>query len=317
MAIVEVAIGVALLFFLLSIVCSTVNEWIAWALSLRAQTLEKGLREQIQDPAKLNALLSHPLIAPLKKKNKLLSASRYRRDRLMPSYLPSRTFALAFIDTLLPATAGGQPATLEAVRGSLAKLPEYLRAPLLAQIDASDNEIGKFREGLETWYDSSMERVSGWYKRRVQLILLVIATAATIGVNVDSYHVARTLWQEPTMRAAIADSTAQAIEACRMTEETQPTTDEAQPIEDCEIYLEVAKQTEALWALPIGWSNVPWPSDAVGWLARVFGWLITIVAVSLGAPFWFDVLGKLSNLRASGAKPPHPTSGRAAALIGP
>ena len=80
-------------------------------------------------------------------------------------------------------------------------------------------------------------------------------------------------------------------------------TDEAQPIEDCEIYVDSAKQTDALRALPIGWSNAPWPSDAIGWLARAFGWLITIIAVSLGAPFWFDVLGKLSNLLASGAKP--------------
>ena len=292
MAIIEVAIGVALLFFLLSTICSTVNEWIAWALSLRAQTLERGLRELIQDPARLDALLSHPLIAPLKKKNKLLSAMRYRRDRLMPSYLPARTFALAFVDTVLPAEGGGEPPTIAALRTKLATLPGGMRSPLLAQLDAAGGDIENLRKGLEAWYDSSMERVSGWYKRRVQLILLAIATAATIGVNADSYHVARTLWREPAMRIAIADMTEQNFTAC-----------EATPNAPCPAYETSKAQADALSTLPIGWSNVPCPTDTIGWLARVFGWLVTIIAVSLGAPFWFDVMGKIANLRAAGIKP--------------
>jgi len=35
------------------------------------------------------------------------------------------------------------------------------------------------------------------------------------------------------------------------------------------------------------------------------GWLLTIMAMSLGAPFWFDVLSRLSRLRSSG-KPEAP-----------
>jgi hypothetical protein len=33
------------------------------------------------------------------------------------------------------------------------------------------------------------------------------------------------------------------------------------------------------------------------------GWILTALAVSLGAPFWFDVLNNFVNLRLSGAKP--------------
>ncbi len=193
MAIIEVAIGIALLFFLLSTISSTVNEWIAWALSLRAQILERGLRKLIEGPRKLEEILNHPLIAPLKTKNRLLAGVGYRGDRLMPSYLPSRTFALAFIDTMLPPAAGGEPPTLATLRTKIAGLPDVVRVPLLAQLDAAGTEIAKFREGIEAWYDSSMERVSGWYKRRVQLVLIGIATAATIGLNADAYHVALTL----------------------------------------------------------------------------------------------------------------------------
>ncbi|HRI22224.1 MAG TPA: hypothetical protein PLA68_14780, partial [Panacibacter sp.] len=39
-----------------------------------------------------------------------------------------------------------------------------------------------------------------------------------------------------------------------------------------------------------------------GWgefLKSIFGWLITALALSLGAPFWFDLLNKLMKLRSS------------------
>lgn len=46
-----------------------------------------------------------------------------------------------------------------------------------------------------------------------------------------------------------------------------------------------------------------WPSDWVSRLTRVLGWLFTALAASLGAQFWFDVLGRIVNLRMSGKKP--------------
>jgi hypothetical protein len=56
--------------------------------------------------------------------------------------------------------------------------------------------------------------------------------------------------------------------------------------------------------LPLMWSheNVPW----VSWKAfglSLLGWLITAAALSLGAPFWFDALGRLSRLRTTGKRP--------------
>ncbi len=34
----------------------------------------------------------------------------------------------------------------------------------------------EFQHAAERWFDDSMERVSGWYRRKVQLLLFVIAT---------------------------------------------------------------------------------------------------------------------------------------------
>ena len=61
-----------------------------------------------------------------------------------------------------------------------------------------------------------------------------------------------------------------------------------------------ASNLENLEAFPIGWSAPP--SSTLDWLKTLLGWIITTAAVSLGAPFWFDLLGKVSNLRGSGGQ---------------
>ena len=56
--------------------------------------------------------------------------------------------------------------------------------------------------------------------------------------------------------------------------------------------------------LGLGWKNVVWQKvtlfDA---LIKLLGWTVTALAISLGAPFWFDLLRKLVNIRSSGNKP--------------
>jgi hypothetical protein len=45
------------------------------------------------------------------------------------------------------------------------------------------------------------------------------------------------------------------------------------------------------------------PNPNVGLLSKLAGWIITAAAVSQGAPFWFDLLQKLVNMRLAGKKP--------------
>jgi hypothetical protein len=53
-------------------------------------------------------------------------------------------------------------------------------------------------------------------------------------------------------------------------------------------------------SLPIGWGNGVRPGT---WYVALVGWLLTAIAVSLGAPFWFDLLGRVAQLRVTGAVP--------------
>ena len=68
---------------------------------------------------------------------------------------------------------------------------------------------------------------------------------------------------------------------------------------------EALQQLQAV-RLPIGYNDAPTFGTADWWrwlLFKVPGLLVTTFAVSLGAPFWFDVLQKASNLWAAGTPP--------------
>lgn len=55
----------------------------------------------------------------------------------------------------------------------------------------------------------------------------------------------------------------------------------------------ISKKREGKW-------NLYSPNQSGGW-ETFFGWLITALALTLGAPFWFDLLGKLIKIRGTGA----------------
>lgn len=125
-----------------------------------------------------------------------------------------------------------------------------------------------------------MDRVSGWYRRQAKVLIFVIAAALTIATNASSIHIAEELWRNDALRTQIA---AQAEAAAQE--------DHPSPL--------LADDYKTFEPLPIGWDDI-----GDDWFKRVIGWLITTAAVSLGAPFWFDLLGKVANLRGSGARAP-------------
>jgi len=86
----------------------------------------------------------------------------------------------------------------------------------------------------------------------------------------------------------------------------------------------IAKEEKQLLGQVAGWQGdwyKDWPGHKTAgfwcWIwyllkNRFGGWLITILAVSLGAPFWFDTLSRFMNVRSSG-KPPDQSSVKASA----
>jgi len=272
--ILDVALGLCSLYILLSLTCSAINEWIAHALSLRARDLERGIAKLLgNDPKLINAFWNHHLVASVQDSG----------DK--PSYLSAQMFSNVLVDVV-----GGRAllprATLEAMQ------PQKLQNALLVLYDRAAGDIGTFRANVEAWFNDAMDRVTGWYKRRTQLILAVLGLAIAGTFNVDSIAVTKRLFVSPALRAAVVDDAAQA-----RTTVGKPANSASEATRIKALGDELGKIS-----LIAGWSG-PRPGDFWDWLVRVAGWLLTALAVSFGAPFWFDLLGRVSNLRSAGAKP--------------
>jgi hypothetical protein len=187
--------------------------------------------------------------------------------------------------------------------------PSALRTKLLGIVSHVVTDRDQFVKELSTWFDSSMDRLSGWYKRRVKIWLALFAIVITVGLNVDTIAITQTLWQTPTVRAA-AVAAAQNEQAPGtsngISDAAKSASDAVRSAESLQIPLG--------WALPKKnqWEVWDWKIPARPhwhWWSTVLGWLLTVFALSFGAPFWFDVLGKFVNMRSSGPKPASSTQG--------
>ena len=305
---VDVAIGLIFLFFLLSLICSTVNELIAAVLGWRARFLEKGLRSMLSggsDSAAAERLLgqlaSHPLIS-----GKVGAAPDTSGSRRFPSYLNPRTFALTFLDTVAPPDpadrAGGQRDLLARARDYVATIPDAndpVRRALTAFLDQAGGDVERFRTSVETWFDLTMDRVSGWYKRRTQIVLCVIAAVVTLVANADALQVGRGLWSDDAVRAAVVAQAQKAVDQGKATPDLQT----GSVSKSADTLSAQVRQVSSL-ELPLGWStdraDPRWFDSVWGSVGKVFGLLATMLALTLGAPFWFDLLGRVSRVRTTG-----------------
>src|SRR5215469_16287328 len=85
-------------------------------------------------------------------------------------------------------------------------LPDQVKGALLTLIDAAGNDVAKARENIENWFNSSMDRVSGWYKRRTQLIILILGILIAGGANIDSIVIVRHLSTDKSLRDSLVSA---------------------------------------------------------------------------------------------------------------
>ena len=266
---IDVALGLALLYVVLSLAASAVQEWIASLWSLRSKNLRDGI-VRLFGPEQAEKVYGHPLVAQLGKPGKL------------PSYIEPDTLATAVIDLLSRDEKGQLTTSAQAGAEELvARVPEHapLRQVLEAVAAKGGGGIDELRGSLADWIDEGMTRISGWYARCAKLSVFVIAAVVTVAANASTVHVAAELWEDDSLRTTLSGLASIAAAA--------------EGVED------VADST-GLSDFPLGWDGID--HSFVAWLGRVAGWLMTVAAVSLGAPFWFDLLGKVANLKGAGGR---------------
>jgi hypothetical protein len=405
----DVAIGLAFLYFMLSTICSLVNESIAAFFGWRAKTLEDALASMLGDPtgkSRLRKILDW-IVAAVKPKPQPkpkadegkpngslpddLAArvlkhwavkglvrdpqSRWRR-RNKPSYLPPDVVSLAVVDVLkknvtpdagdATAWAKEDRALFSALTGLIKQIPiEDPRRLLLQAATKAGDKVEDFRKEIEAAFNDTMERATGWYKRKTQAVIFLIAIAVTVALNINTVKIATRLWNDEPLRTGVTAAAIQAVspspgaqtsgsssasgtggavaiaqasgtgskaptaaekaaaaskaaadkaaadkaaKACAPVSDAPgaPPADPAACIKQKADAAAAAISKVKQLGLPIGWDKANKPKASFGLAA---GWLLTILAVSLGAPFWFDTLNRLVRLRGSGVPSAPDTSG--------
>jgi hypothetical protein len=313
--IVSFAVSMVFLFLMFSAACSAIQEIVANLLRWRAKTLEKGLAGLFLSDAFKEGLYKTPLIEGLCSPNTIGALTR------KPSYIPSATLAMAVLHLAQEKKMDltGPVAALE-MTDSLAKTESLLRTILRGSTTFEEQKAK-----LEDWYNDSMDRVSGWYKRKSHMTLWIIGIVICLAFNADSIALGNAFWNDPTLRAAINEAATEYVKNAPSTEEPKDS------------FVRLNKVRQQMTTIPLGWCRVSsttdlqgvcWPNLAgsirvrtpvdvpLGDPRRVVGgvseWLLwklvgialTALAISQGAPFWFDLLQKIVNLRLGGNPPP-------------
>ncbi len=104
----------------------------------------------------------------------------------------------------LPATDPNSPLNkLRRAVGESPLLTEHAKNALIPLIDAAGSDVAKARENIEGWFNSSMDRVSSWYKRRTQVIILILGAFVAIAVNADSIAIVKKLSTDKALRETV------------------------------------------------------------------------------------------------------------------
>lgn len=380
----EVAIGLFLIYFLLALITSSVNEWLCSLFALRAKTLREGVSNLLDEPttAALAARWGKPQLSEAFYANPLIEGLSRNRGGRGPSYIPADTFVRVLLELTAPSDAENTQRSwsevLKDLRGRLASgelsdvekelliqlekagvdsaklvqletMTSHLTAARSELMDfqlnteAANSEAGKFlldraaaynnsvtqleqevaqtlnqaQVNMEAYFNDAMDRVSGWYKRKVQWMIIGLALLATVMLNVDTLAIINDLMMEPELRAAIVAIAEETVQEGNSSDDQSADNGTGKSLADVDSLAQIG--------LSLGWKECPplpksWREpykdivrceetelsgdSQVGqfWLTKLMGLLITASAVSLGAPFWFDMLNKLVNLRMAGAK---------------
>jgi hypothetical protein len=350
----EVGIGLALLFAFMSLIATAFCEVIENFAKVRSKELLNGVAELLGDKPDSDLIrdfYEHPLIAALYR-----GKFDPRVTKNLPSYIPRQSFSLAALRLVV--ASRDAPLSIESLRDALINVrrPSRIQEAVKAALDVADNDLAKLRQTLEEWFDGSMDRVSGWYKRRTGYTLLAMGLVASALFNVDAILVAERLSNDAKLREAVvahagtilgsnnpsslpegdgkaalgqnagADQQTPPNAATIQNPNNQPTTkvDSTDPatVEQNtkqnapEARIKVLVEELSAIGYPIGWTweselkpaacSQPWSGEykrcADPWSAIVYsipGWVISALAVTLGAPFWFDMLNKLMVIRST------------------
>jgi hypothetical protein len=301
MNVLSLAIGMITVYLVLALSVTAFNEAIAALLSSRGKWLRRGVASLFSSNARDHGdmaiackVYDSPYIAYLQ-----------RGSRFLPSYLPAWNLLQGMLDAASK-TGGRALATLDDLRVAAKDLPEGspIRTGLENLLAAGDTTVEDFQKRYEAWFATFEAQVMAWYRQKTQLVVGGLSLVVALAMNVDTLQLVNQLATDPKVREALADQGGQlarqpdlAAAAASLPAASQPGLAGAVDT--------VQQRSASLNAsgLKLGWTDRAWHStwqSPLSAIEKLVGLLLSAFAVSMGAPFWFDLLKNLVSIRAVG-----------------
>jgi len=261
----DVLIGLAVIMLGLSLIVTVANQAVSAALGLRGMNLKWGLSVLVQE-------LHRDRFRPPETKvpffgNDLNEQAADAVDQVLRHRLVS--------DSRLPRFWWR--------RASAIRFDEFLKViHLLGEQTGGAAPLAWLRENhriTEPWFNSVMDRTTQRFAVQMRAYSVVIATLLAVGIGMDTLHIVRVLRADAAMRSGLVGAAGSLSQASGLTEDDRANLQN------------VAKSIAAA---------VPRDQGIDALLFRPFnpfGMLLSVVLLSLGAPFWFTALKNLTGLR--------------------
>jgi hypothetical protein len=366
----DVVIGLIFIYLLYSLLVTIIQEIVATQFGFRAKILQRSIFRMLEDDDKFSSrfksilylfkksgnggeknsttydFYNHPLI-------KFLGEGKHNSK---PAYITRETFSKVIVDLLRGNNVKpGDDVEVLIQKALDEKKTLWGNTPISEQslsyiksvwADA-DGDVKRFKRSLENWFDETMDRASGWYKKHVQFILFIIGFGLSVAFNVDTIKIVDKLEKDPVLREQMIqhadafvkanpdldkqifnqkvkfDSIQALIERKNLPQAGLDSLQKQRAVDSMNIVKSLAlkaqsdtllKRADLLLthdindvhhSLGLEWDNYQCNSSSlfVCILKSLVGWIITALALSLGAPFWFDLLNKLMKLRGAVATP--------------
>ncbi|WP_157244385.1 hypothetical protein [Nonomuraea typhae] len=335
---IDLAIGLILTFLLLSLLVSGINEGIVRLLAIRSKFLWAYLRDTMDGadkgrawlPAKIRdvfavlpfsrdprpahsdqpAPVESTMPAPETKSGDEMTTLLYERVREIDhpktgrtsiANIPPGRFAVAMLE-LAASDPGG-------VEGWLAKL-KAMKSPLYGHLlgvwEGAQRDLDRFRQGVETWFDGEMQRLSLLYKRYVKWVMAALGLVVVLLFSVDGLQYAKTLLRDNALRTGVAavasgDPATVAELKRKCTADVQLTDCLTETLSSPALVKIFDHAIVSLTFPASGDPGVRW-NGAVWWDRLTTpshwpGFLLTYVALLFGASFWWDLLRRITGIK--------------------
>jgi hypothetical protein len=309
----DVALGLSFIFFLFSVLVSTTSEMILSWTNARGKMLWKALSHLLPQSGHgkgaqpLQDFVAHPLMAAMHRH----TAADASVAKDFPSYLSNSQFSQVLMDLLeTKGTEQKAETRWEIVQSGIKALPDAAKGPLMALSRDAERNLLPGQEPMSVfqflagqWFDSMMDRTTGWYKRLTQVWNFGVGLVLAVACNLNVIEMTRALSSDEAIRASFVQQAVAAVE------ERSPSGQKEQHAKEAREDLEKVMKQFSDAGFPVGWNAVTAKKWTWGWqliptfFESLLGWLMAGAAAALGAQFWFDLMKKIINMRGTGSRP--------------